>query len=365
MNSPETLFPRRHTRTVRVGSIAIGSDHAISVQSMTTTPTDDVQATVAQVTRLAEAGAAIVRLAVPTMAAAKALRAVCDQTDVPLVADIHFNARLALAALEAGVAKIRLNPGNVPVADDLYRVIDEAGRRGTAIRIGVNSGSVMPRDESDTRRHGPREIAERMVSAACSYLEQFESRSFRDIVLSLKGSDVPTTVWAYRRMAEACDYPLHLGITAAGPREEAVLKSAAGLGALLAEGLGDTLRVSITGDPVTEVHVGRRLLEVMGLAPLGGVEIISCPTCGRCEVDLTSLAARLYEATRDIHRPLTVAVMGCVVNGPGEAREADLGVAAGRGFGVFFRHGQTTGEKVPQDQLFERMMSEIRRLTAT
>jgi (E)-4-hydroxy-3-methylbut-2-enyl-diphosphate synthase len=330
---------------------------------MTTAPTDDVEAAVAQVVRLADAGARIVRLAVPTMAAARALRAVCDRSPVPLVADIHFNANLALAALEAGAAKIRLNPGNIPVADDLFRVIDEAGRRGAAIRIGVNSGSVMPRHPDDTRRHSPQEIAQRMVEAARSYLDLFERRSFHSIVLSLKGSDVPTTLWAYRHMAEACDYPLHLGITAAGPREEAVLKSAAGLGALLAEGIGDTLRVSITGDPVTEVHVGRRLLEVMGLAPLAGVEIISCPTCGRCEVDLTTLAERLYEATRDIRRPLRVAVMGCVVNGPGEAREADLGVAAGRGFGVFFRHGQTTGDKVPQDQLFERTLAEIRRLT--
>ncbi len=365
MSHCEPLFPRRRTRTVRVASVLIGSDHPVSVQSMITVPAENVEAAVAQIVRLAEAGAQLVRLAVPTPAAAKALRAVCDRSPVPLVADIHFNARLALAAMEAGAAKIRINPGNIPVADDLYRVIDEAGRRGTAIRIGVNSGSVMPRDRHDARQHTPQEIARRMVEAARSYLDLFERRSFRDIVLSLKGSDVPTTVWAYRRMAEACDYPLHLGITAAGPREEAVLKSAAGLGALLAEGIGDTLRISITGDPVNEVHVGRRLLEVMGLAPLAGVEIISCPTCGRCEVDLTSLAEKLYEATRSIRKPLRVAVMGCVVNGPGEAREADLGVAAGRGFGVFFRHGQTTGEKIPQDHLFERTLDEIRRLTAS
>ena len=254
----------------------------------------------------------------------------------------------------------------MPVGEDLYGVIDAAGERGVAIRIGVNSGSVMPREGSiaeQARRHTPREIAERMVDAVQRYLELFESRAFRDIVLSLKGSDVPTTLQAYRLIAERCDYPLHVGITAAGPHQEAVLKSALGLGALLSEGIGDTLRVSITGDPLTEVQVGRRMLEVLNLAPLGGVEIISCPTCGRCEVNLASLAERLWEATRTIRTPLRVAVMGCVVNGPGEAREADLGVAAGRGFGVLFRHGRTTSEKVPQDQLFERMMAEIHRLT--
>jgi (E)-4-hydroxy-3-methylbut-2-enyl-diphosphate synthase len=361
MTEQGTSFERRATRTVRVGDVPLGGNHPIAVQSMTTTDTSDVAATVAQVTHLARAGADIVRLAVPTQASAEALKQVCDQTTVPLVADIHFNARLALAALEAGVAKIRLNPGNIPVADDLYRVIDAAGQRGVAIRIGVNSGSVMPRGGTAGRPHTADEIAESMVETVGRYVEQFQSRGFHDIVLSLKASDVPTTIVANTRVAEQFDYPLHLGVTAAGPREEAVLKTALGLGALLTRGIGDTLRVSLTADPVTEVQVGRRLLEVLHLSPRRGVEILSCPTCGRCQVDLIPLAERLYAATRDIDAPLQVAVMGCVVNGPGEAREADLGVAAGKGFGILFRHGQS-GEKVPQAELFDRLMAEIRLL---
>lgn len=345
-----------------VGRVPLGSGHPIAVQSMTTAPTTDVAATIDQVRRLARAGADIVRLAVPTLEAAATLGRVRREVDVPLVADIHFNARLALAALEAGADKIRLNPGNIPVAEDLYRVIDAAGERRAAIRIGVNSGSVMPRDEAETpHRHTPREVADRMVEAVRGYIDLFERRGFRDLVLSLKASDVPTTIEATLRIAEAGDYPLHLGITAAGPREEAVLKSALGLGAILTRGLGDTIRISLTADPVTEVQVGRRLLEVLHLAPRRGVEIISCPTCGRCQVDLIPLAEKLYAATRDIETPLQVAVMGCVVNGPGEAREADLGVAAGKGFGVLFRHGRP-GEKVPEAELFERVMDEIRRM---
>jgi (E)-4-hydroxy-3-methylbut-2-enyl-diphosphate synthase len=360
MATHESPFPRRKTRTVRVGEVPLGGGHPIAVQSMTTTPTTDVAATVAQVRALSDAGADIVRLAVPTAAAAEALARVVEATDVPLVADIHFNAQLALAALASGVAKIRLNPGNIPLADDLYRVIDAAGQRGAAIRIGVNSGSVMPRDEPAVR-HSPDEVADRMVAAVTEYIETFESRGFHDIVLSLKASDVPTTIAANCRVAEATDYPLHLGITAAGPREEAVLKSSLGLGPLLSRGIGDTLRISLTDDPVNEVHVGRRILEVLHLAPRHGIEIISCPTCGRCQVDLVPLAEKLYAATRDIDAPLQVAVMGCVVNGPGEAREADLGVAAGKGFAVLFRQGQP-GEKIPEEHLFDRVMSEIRRL---
>lgn len=363
MTKDDPTTVRRPTRSVRVGRVMLGSNHPIAVQSMTTAPTEDVAAAVAQVRQLAEAGAEIVRLAVPTMKAARTLGEVRQATDVALVADIHFNARLALAALDSGVDKVRLNPGNTP-PDDLARVIDAAGEHGAAIRIGVNSGSVMPRDEALDRPHTSAEIADRMVEAVAGYLETFESRGFRDLVLSLKASDVPTTVAAYRRMAQRCDYPLHLGVTAAGPREEAVLKSAAALGALLADGIGDTLRISLTDDPVHEVHVGRRLLEVLHLAPLRGVEIISCPTCGRCQVDLVPLAERIYAATRSIRHPLRVAVMGCVVNGPGEAREADLGVAAGKGFGVLFRRGEP-GEKVPEAELFDRLMAEIRRATTS
>lgn len=356
-------FVRRKSRVVNIGRVSIGGNHPVVVQTMTTTPTADVAATVRQVRSLHEAGAEIVRLAVPTVADARALAEIRKQTDVPLVADIHFNATLALAAMEAGVDKVRLNPGNTAMTDDLRRVLDSAAERGVAIRIGVNSGSVMPRDLPVGAPHSPQQVADRMVEAVEAYLRLFESVNFSNVVLSLKASDVPTTIEAYRRIAAICDYPLHLGITAAGPREEAVLKSAAGLGTLLSEGIGDTLRISITGDPLVEVQIGRRLLEVMHLRELTGVEIISCPTCGRCQVDLTPLAEQLYAATRDIRHPLRVAVMGCVVNGPGEAREADLGVAAGKGFGVIFRRGEA-GERVSEEQLLERMLSEIRRATS-
>lgn len=362
MKNHDLTFSRRKSRIVKVGRVSLGGGNPIIVQSMTTTPTGDVEATVKQILQLHEAGADIVRLAVPTVAEARALGEIRRRVDVPLVADIHFNATLALAAIEAGVDKVRLNPGNTAMTDDLRRVLSAAAERGIAIRIGVNSGSVMPRDVPP-EQHSPQQVAERMVSAVEDYLRLVESVDFRNVVLSLKGSDVPTTVEAYRRIAAACDYPLHLGITAAGPREEAVLKSAAGLGALLSEGIGDTLRVSITGDPLVEVQIGRRLLEVLHLAPLSGVEVISCPTCGRCQVDLTPLAESIYRATRDIRRPLRVAVMGCVVNGPGEAREADLGVAAGKGFGVIFRRGEA-GERVDESLLLERMLTEIRRATS-
>jgi (E)-4-hydroxy-3-methylbut-2-enyl-diphosphate synthase len=353
---------------------------------MTTTPTADVEATVAQIRRLADAGADLVRLAVPTMADAEALGRIRRMVDTPLVADIHFNARLALATLAQGVHKIRINPGNVPADDDLFRVIDDAKARGAAIRLGVNSGSIMPRGKDavassspltlgggwhevpgeglspENSQHTPEQIADRMVREVLRYLDLFQSRGFRDLVLSLKASDVPTTIAAYRAVALACDCPLHLGVTAAGPREEAVLKSAIGIGSLLAEGLGDTLRVSITGDPQIEVQTAVRMLEILHLRPLGGVEVLSCPTCGRCQVDLAPLAERLYLATRSIRRPLRVAVMGCVVNGPGEAREADLGIAAGKGFGILFRHGRPCGEKIPENQLFDRLMAEIQKL---
>jgi (E)-4-hydroxy-3-methylbut-2-enyl-diphosphate synthase len=383
MPDAEVHFLRRTTRPVRVGRVTLGSGYPVAVQSMTTTPTADVDATVAQIRRLADAGADLVRLAVPTLADAEALGRIRRQVDTPLVADIHFNARLALATLAQGVDKIRINPGNVPADDDLFRVIDEARARGAAIRLGVNSGSIMPRrknpapageggpasgpgegltPETAPSQHSPQEIADRMVREILRYLDLFQSRGFRDLVLSLKASDVPTTIAAYRAAAAACDCPLHLGVTAAGPREEAVLKSALGIGSLLAEGLGDTIRVSITGDPQIEVQTAVRMLEIMHLRPLGGVEVLSCPTCGRCQVDLAPLAERLYLATRAIRRPLRVAVMGCVVNGPGEAREADLGLAAGKGFGVLFRHGRPSGEKIPEDQLFDRLMAEILRL---
>jgi (E)-4-hydroxy-3-methylbut-2-enyl-diphosphate synthase len=362
MKPEDTPFPRRRTRTVHVGPVPLGSGHPVAIQSMTTTPTEDVEATVCQVERLARAGASIVRLAVPTLSAAEALRAVVVRSPVPLVADIHFNARLAVAAIEAGAAKVRINPGNTGLGDDLARVVEAAQRHAAAIRLGVNSGSVMPRTGPEAlRRHSPEEIAERMVESVLEALAWLGQRGFGDVVISLKASDVPTTIAANRRVAAMCDVPLHLGVTAAGPREEAVLKSALGLGALLAEGVGDTLRVSITGDPVTEVQVGRRMLEVLHLAEPSGVEIVSCPTCGRCQVDLVPLAERLYAATRDIRVPMQVAVMGCVVNGPGEAREADLGVAAGRGHGVLFRRGEAV-EKVAEEALFERLMAEIRRL---
>jgi len=326
---------------------------------MTTTHTRDVAATLDQIRRLAAAGCEIVRVAVPAMPDAESLADLVAESPLPIVADVHFNTALAIRALEAGAAKVRLNPGNMDDPDGLRRVLAMAAKLGRPLRFGVNSGSVRG-------AHGDgdeKDLARLMVDVLMDWVRVAEREGFRDLVLSAKASDAPTTIAAYRLLAEACDLPLHLGITAAGPMDEARTRSAIVLGTLLAEGIGDTVRVSLTGDPVGEVVIAQEILAELGLRPRRGVRILSCPTCGRCGVNLIAMVEELKRRTRDITSPITVAVMGCVVNGPGEAREADVGVAAGKGHGVLFRHGEPV-RKLSEDELLEALLEEIRNLAS-
>jgi len=348
---------RRNTRALQVGAVPIGGGAPVSVQSMTTTHTRDVAATVEQIRRLADAGCDIVRVAVPAPPDAEALPEVVSASPVPVVADIHFTTGLALKALESGVAKIRLNPGNIDDADGLRQVLALAGEKGVPIRFGVNSGSVRTVHQD----RGKADLARLMVDVLAEWIDAAAREGFRDLVLSAKASDAPTTIAAYRMLADATDLPLHLGITAAGPIQEGRLRAGLVLGTLLAEGIGDTIRVSLTGDPVREVLTGQEILSELGLRPRRGIRIISCPTCGRCQVDLISLTEEVKRRTADIEAPLTVAVMGCIVNGPGEAREADVGVAAAKGRGVLFRHGRPLCE-LAEDDLLDALVDEIRAL---
>ncbi|MCX5647841.1 MAG: flavodoxin-dependent (E)-4-hydroxy-3-methylbut-2-enyl-diphosphate synthase [Planctomycetota bacterium] len=368
-------FARRPSRAVHVGPVPIGGAHPVSIQSMTTTHTRDVRETLAQIRRLAAAGCDLVRVAVPSLSDADALAELVRSSPVPLIADIHFTTSLALKALDAGVAKVRLNPGNIDDPDGLRRVLARAAELGRPIRFGVNSGSVrgarrpkphLERSERWGRRssrplRGCRDLARLMVDVLMEWVRKAETEGFRDLVLSAKASDVPTTLQAYRLLAEACDLPLHLGITAAGPMDEARTRSAIVLGTLLSEGIGDTVRVSLTGSSVNEVLMAQEILAELGLRPRLGIRILSCPTCGRCEVDLIGLVEALKARTRDVLEPLTVAVMGCVVNGPGEAVEADVGVAAGKGHGMLFREGKAL-RKVPEKDLLDALLDEIRTL---
>jgi len=354
------VFPRRKTRVVHVGDVAIGGEHPVSVQSMTTTHTRDVGRTLDQIRRLAAAGCEIVRVAVPAAPDAKALPEVVAGSPVPVVADIHFTTALAEQALEAGAAKVRLNPGNIDDPEGLKRVLALAGERGVPLRFGVNSGSIRAKRANANQA----DLARLMVDVLMEWVGVAEREGFQNLVLSAKASDVPTTIAAYRLLADACDLPLHVGITAAGPMEEARTRSGLLLGALLAEGIGDTVRVSLTGDPVHEVVIGQEILAELGLRARRGVRIISCPTCGRCEVDLIALVEELKRRTREVATPLTVAVMGCIVNGPGEAREADFGLAAGKGHGVLFRGGEKV-RRVPEGRLLEALLEMIEAATAS
>jgi len=388
---------RRRTRTIHKGAVPIGSGYPISVQSMTTTPTADVAATVAQTHELEALGCEIIRVAVPDRAAAEAIAAIRREIRIPLVADIHFSHRLALAAIEAGADAIRINPGNLKKPEHVREVVLAALDRGIPIRIGVNSGSIRPRNglqvASVVGTRGSRvpggpvptdepsvattqgtdepsvattqeeaDLAALMVERTMEYVHQFEDWGFRDIILSLKASDVLSTVEAYRAVAARCDYPLHLGVTAAGPPGIGTIKSAIALGILLNEGIGDTVRVSLTGPPHKEVEVAYDILASLGLRERRHPEIISCPTCGRCEIDLLALVEQVEEALRGAPPSLTVAVMGCVVNGPGEAADADIGVAGGKGVGYLFRKGKLLRE-VPADRLAEELAAEIAKLS--
>ena len=349
--------PRRVTRQVHVGPVAIGGGAPISVQSMTTTKTADVDATLAQIYALAGAGCDIVRCTCNEEAAAAGLAQIVPRSPVPIIADIHFQYRLALAAMEAGVQALRLNPGNIRKPDQIKAVAREAKDRGLPIRIGVNAGSL---DPDIAERHGGA-TAEALVASAVRELDYFREVDFEDVKISVKASSVPVMIDAYRLLADTVEHPLHLGVTEAGPPPAGVVKSTAGIGTLLAEGIGDTIRYSLTADPVEEAHAGRTLLEALGLRDRKGVDLIACPSCGRAEIDVIGVAKEAQQALEARNLPLQVAVMGCVVNGPGEARSADLGIAAGRGKGHLFVRG-TVVRVVPEAQMVAALVEEAERI---
>jgi (E)-4-hydroxy-3-methylbut-2-enyl-diphosphate synthase len=353
------VHTRRVTRQILVGHVPVGGDAFVSVQSMTTTKTADVDGTLAQIYALAAAGADIVRCTCNEEEAAEGLARIVPRSPVPIVADIHFQYRLALGALEAGVAALRLNPGNIRKADHIKVVAAEAKDRGVPIRIGVNAGSLDP----DLYQRFGGATPEALVASAQHELALFEEVGFTDVKISVKASSVPLMIDAYRLMSQTTDHPLHLGVTEAGPPPQGLIKSVAGIGTLLAEGIGDTIRFSLTADPVEEARAGRKLLEILGLRERKGLDLIACPSCGRAEVDVIRIAREAEAALAERNIPLQVAVMGCVVNGPGEAREADLGIAAGRGKGHLFVRGQVV-RVVPEAQMVEALVEEAERIVA-
>ena len=344
---------RRKTRQIQVGKVKIGGDAPITVQSMTNTRTDDAAATLRQIGELAAAGCEIIRCAVPDMAAAEGLKRIVSESPIPVIADIHFDYKLALAAIDAGVDGLRLNPGNIGGNDRVAAVVDAAKKRNIPIRIGVNAGS-LPKDLLEKYGHP---TAEALVEAAWRHIHILEDMDYRNIKVSLKAHDVPLTVAAYRLLASQCDYPLHVGITEAGTINSGIIKSAVGIGTLLAEGIGDTIRVSLTGDPVREVKVAYDILKSLGLREYGPT-LISCPTCGRTKINLEKLALEVERRLEKISEPITVAVMGCVVNGPGEAREADVGIAGGINEGLIFKKGVVL-KKVPEACIIDELFAEI------
>ena len=351
------VIARELTRRVMVGDVPIGGGAPVVVQSMTCTPTTDADATLAQVRALAEAGCDLVRVTVPSKEALEPFARVCDESPVPIVADIHFDYCLAIGAVRAGAAKLRINPGNIGDWDRVDAVIDAAGEAGAAIRIGVNAGSL---DKAIAERDDLSQ-PEKLVASSLQFVKHFEKRGFTDIVLSAKAHSVPTTLDTYRALSREIPHvPLHLGVTEAGTVQQGTIKSAVGLGILLSEGIGDTMRVSLTADPVEEPPVCWGILQALGLRRRGP-ELVSCPTCGRTQVDLIGLAEEVGERLKGCSKPISVAVMGCVVNGPGEASDADVGVACGRGVGMVFRHGEVI-RKVPEDQIVDALMEEIDRL---
>ena len=348
------LAPRSRTRTISVGGIGIGGDNPVRVQSMTNTDTRDADATLAQIEALARAGCEIVRVAVLDLEASVALKRICAEATVPLIADIHFDSRLAVQAVEAGIKGLRINPGNIGGPDKVDRVVHAARAAGVPIRIGVNSGSV---DRELLKKHGgPTPAA--MVESALEHVRLLEDRGFYDTKISLKSSSVLGTIAAYRLMSKTVDYPLHIGVTEAGTAMRGAVKSSVGLGILLAEGIGDTLRVSLTADPVEEMLVAWEILRALSLRARGP-EIVSCPTCGRTEIGLMELAAAVEDRLRGVEEVFTVAVMGCVVNGPGEAREADIGVAGGRDSGLIFRKGEVVRKVKGRAELLPAFMEEL------
>lgn len=350
-------LPRKQTRQLKLGSVRIGGGAPIVVQSMTNTDTRDVEATLGQIKRLHDAGCEIVRVAVPDETAARALRVIHDASPIPVIADIHFDYRLALMALEAGLEGLRINPGNIGERKNVEKVVDAAKARGAVIRVGVNSGSVEKRLLE--QYGGPTPQA--MVESALGHVRILEEHGFYDTKISIKSSSVLNTIECYRLLSQRCDYPLHLGVTEAGGVLRGAIKSSVGMGVLLSEGIGDTLRVSLTAAPEEEMTVAWELLRALGLRQRGP-EIISCPTCGRTEIDLIGLAQEVERRLRTENAPIKVAVMGCVVNGPGEAREADLGMAGGRDKGIIFRKGEVIRSVRGQETLLAAFMEELDKL---
>ncbi len=347
------MFERKITKQIQVGKIKIGGGAPVSVQSMTNTKTTDTKSTVEQIFKLQDAGCDIVRLAVPNMAAAKNLSEIISAVEVPIIADIHFDYKLALEAISQGVAALRLNPGNIGGAAHVREVVAAAKEKNIPIRIGVNAGSL---SRKLLQKYGGA-TAEALVESALEHIKILEEENFFDIKISLKAHDVPLTLAAYRLISEKVNYPLHLGITEAGTQNTGVIKSAVGIGALLAEGIGDTIRVSLTGDPVVEVKVANEILKSLGLKDYGAT-LIACPTCGRTGIDLPKIAAQVEEKLSAVKKNITVAVMGCVVNGPGEARTADVGIAGASGEGIIFRKGEII-RKVPESELVAELFKEI------
>ncbi|GAB1693902.1 flavodoxin-dependent (E)-4-hydroxy-3-methylbut-2-enyl-diphosphate synthase [Krasilnikovia sp. M28-CT-15] len=354
---PPPLAPRRQSRQIMVGSVPVGGGAPVSVQSMTTTLTADVNATLQQIAELTASGCQIVRVAVPSQDDVEALPAIAKKSQIPVIADIHFQPKYVFAAIDAGCAAVRVNPGNIRQFDDKVKEIAKAASgAGVPIRIGVNAGSL---DKRLLEKYG-KPTAEALVESALWECSLFEEHGFRDIKISVKHNDPVVMIRAYRQLAEQCDYPLHLGVTEAGPAFQGTVKSAVAFGALLAEGIGDTIRVSLSAPPVEEIKVGNAILESLGLRERG-LEIVSCPSCGRAQVDVYTLAEQVTAALEGLPVPLRVAVMGCVVNGPGEAREADLGVASGNGKGQIFVKGQVI-KTVPESIIVETLVEEALRL---
>jgi (E)-4-hydroxy-3-methylbut-2-enyl-diphosphate synthase len=352
--------PRRPTRQIRLGRVPIGSEHPVSIQSMTTTRTADINATLQQIASLVAAGVDIVRVAVPHWEDAEALVAIASKSTVPVVADIHFQWKYAMAALEAGVQGLRINPGNIKYQDKVRLIAREAKDRGVPIRIGVNAGSL----EKELLDAYGAPTPEALVESALNEARILEDEDFTDIKISVKHSSPLVMIDAYRQLAAACDYPLHLGVTEAGPLPMGGVKSAVGIGTLLAEGIGDTIRVSLTDDPVEEVKVGTAILQSLGLRRRG-LDLVACPSCGRAEVNVLELTRKVNDAIENekFRVPMRVAVMGCVVNGPGEAREADVGIASGNGLGFIIRQGEVVA-KVPEGELVDALLTEARKVAA-
>ncbi len=347
---------RKITRIVNVGGIKIGGEEPVVIQSMTNTDTRDVKKTLEQIDKLVDAGCQIVRCAVPDMEACEALKEITEKSKVPIVADIHFDYRLALKAIENGVSALRINPGNIGSIERIKAVAEKCSEKNIPIRIGVNSGSL----EKDILERDGRPTAKGLVESALRHVKILEDLNFYDIVISIKSSNVPMMIESYRLMSEKCNYPLHLGVTESGTVFKGTIKSSIGIGTLLAEGIGNTMRVSLTSDPIEEIKVAKEILRALDYTK-EGIEFVSCPTCGRTEINLIKIAEEVEEKLKNTNKNIKVAVMGCVVNGPGEAREADIGIAGGKGFGIIFKKGQIV-KKVKEEDLVSELIKEIESL---